>query len=83
MTEFNFHNGVSATSYGTGPFHPAIRNGKDVWYWPNITFASEDEAYHRAVLSLADALQPAFANIAGWNIYLASAASGSQGKAEG
>lgn len=67
--EINFHDGIFATSYGTGPFHPAIRNGTQVYYWPNITFATEDEAYGRAILSLSDALQPAIDNVKAWNVY--------------
>ena len=67
--EFDYHEGIVPTTYGLGPFHPAIRNGYDVWYWPNITFATEDEALHRATLSLADALQPMVDIVASWNIY--------------
>jgi hypothetical protein len=67
--EINFHDGIFATSYGLGPFHPAIRNGKRVYYWPNITFASEDQAYERACLTLADALQPTADIVRDWNVY--------------
>jgi hypothetical protein len=66
--EINWHDGVSPTSHGSGPFHPAIRNGKRVLFWPNITFATEDEAARRAVISLADALQPTIDHVAEWNI---------------
>lgn len=67
--ELNFNEGIWPTSYGLGPFHPAIRNGRTTWYWPNITFATEMEAYSRACCSLADALQPAINNIKEWNVY--------------
>lgn len=66
--EFDWREGVIPTSHGTGPFHPAIRNGRNVRYWPNITFKHEHEAYARAVLSLADALQPAIDHVAEWNM---------------
>ncbi len=67
--EINFYDGVFPTSYGTGPFYPAIRNGKQVYYWPNITFETENEACQRALVSLADALQPAIDHVKGWNVY--------------
>jgi hypothetical protein len=67
--EINFNDGVFATSFGTGPFHPAIRNGKQLYYWPNITFATESEAHDRACLSLADALQPTIDVVRCWNVY--------------
>jgi hypothetical protein len=66
--EIDFTAGVIPTSYGPGPFHPAIRNGSRVWYWPNVTFATEDEAYWRALLSLADALQSTIEHVKTWNV---------------
>jgi len=66
--EFDFQNGLIPTSYGTGPFHPAVRNGRRLYYWPNITFATEDEAYGRAALSLSDAVQSTADHVKGWNM---------------
>lgn len=60
-----------ATSYGTGPFHPAIRNGKRVLYWPNITKATEDEAYEFAAKALEDAYGAACEVADNWNVYQA------------
>ena len=68
--EIDWTTGAIPTSHGTGPFHPAIRNGNQVLYWPNITFGSEDEAYNFAVRSLADALQPTADIIKDWNIWI-------------
>lgn len=71
MPEFDWTAGVDATTYGHGPFHPAIRNGRIVWYWPNITFPKEDEAHEWAKLALAEALQTTIQNVARWNVYKA------------
>lgn len=60
---------TQATTYGTGPYHPAIRTGKDVMYWPNITFATEDEAYAWAAKSLYHAYDAADQVAREWNIY--------------
>jgi hypothetical protein len=60
-----------ATSYGTGPFHPAIRTGSDVMYWPNIIKATEDEAYDFAAKALKDAYDAAASVAREWNIYSA------------
>ena|SRR5215469_1484441 len=57
-----------ATTYGAGPYHPAITTRYSVAYWPNITFGNEDEAYAYASKALSDAYQAA-ANVANqWNI---------------
>lgn len=69
MAEMDWTAGLIPTSYGIGPFHPAIRNGNRLWYWPNITFPTEDEAYRRAMICLSDAIQPASAVIDRWNIW--------------
>lgn len=39
--------GVWPTSFGTGPYHPAIAQGMSVWHWPD-TFATEQDAYAAA-----------------------------------
>jgi hypothetical protein len=57
-----------ATTYGTGPFHPAIRDGRDVWYWPNRTFMLEDDAYEAASLAIKDAWDAAQAVAKEWNV---------------
>lgn len=69
MNEIFWHEGLTPTSYGSGPFHPAIRNGRNLWYWPNITFPDEDSAYQRAVEALASVLHSAGQEMAGWNMW--------------
>lgn len=63
-----------ATSYGSGPFHPAIAkniglNRFDIYYWPNITFQTEQEAYDRASESLRDVYAAANDVCKDWNVY--------------
>lgn len=58
-----------ATTYGTGPFHPAIQSDSGVWYWPNITKATEQEAYEHAALALKEAYNAANAISQCWNVY--------------
>lgn len=58
-----------ATTYGSGPFYPAIRTGSQFWYWPNITKASVSEAMEFAAKALADAQDAANAIASQWNIY--------------
>ena len=58
-----------ATSYGQGPFHPAIQAYKTVHYWPNVTFHTEDEAYAFAAKALKDAYDAAAAVAQEWNIF--------------
>lgn len=60
--------GLTATSYGLGPFHPAFSIHGTVWYWPNITMDTEEEAVHRARLALNDAEQAAQDVIHEWNV---------------
>jgi len=61
--------GTVASSYGSGPFHPALRTGSDCTYWPNITFDSEDEATDFAAKALKDAYDAAASVAKEWNIY--------------
>jgi hypothetical protein len=69
MNDIRIEFATHATSYGTGPFHPAIRAGSDVKYWPNVTFHSEDEAYDFAAKALKDAYDAAASVAREWNIY--------------
>jgi hypothetical protein len=71
MIKLNWKQGVYATTYGSGPFHPAIANDGEVYYWPNITYPTEDEAFTRADKALADAIAAADAVVNGWNIWRA------------
>ncbi len=68
-TVLNTAQAIYATTYGTGPFHPAIRNGREVYYWPNVTFRDENAAYAKACETLADAQEAFNAVVRGWNIY--------------
>jgi len=58
-----------ATSIGNGPFHPAIRTGSDVMYWPNITCMTETEAYDHAAKALKDAYDAANSVAVRWNVF--------------
>lgn len=58
-----------ATSYGSGPFHPAIQTGKEILYWPNRTFETEELAYEAAALALNDAYDAANGVARMWNIH--------------
>ena len=51
-------------------WHPAIKlyTGA-VWYWPNITKATEDEAANEAKAAIMDAQLAAQGVISSWNIY--------------
>jgi len=60
--------GLIATSYGLGPFHPAFSIHETVWYWPNITMGTEEEAVHHARRALNDAERAAQDVIHSWNI---------------
>jgi hypothetical protein len=60
---------TQASSYGTGPYHPALRTGKATMYWPNITYHTEDEAYDFAAQALKRAWDAAAAVAQEWNIY--------------
>ena len=57
-----------ASSYGAGPFHPALRTGKDCMYWPTITFHTEDEACGFAAKALEEAYDAATAVAEQWNV---------------
>jgi len=58
-----------ASSYGAGPFHPALRTDKDCMYWPNVTFHTEDEAYDFAAKALFHAYDAADQVAREWNIF--------------
>lgn len=58
-----------ATTHGTGPFHPAIRDLGRVMYWPNISFDNEDEAYHWAERALRPLREEANRVALQWNIW--------------
>jgi hypothetical protein len=60
-----------ATSYGLGPFHPAIKSHAtgQIWYWPNITKTTEDEAAEWAKQTLQDAEDAAERIAQTWNIF--------------
>ncbi len=61
---------TQASSYGLGPFHPALRTaGTMVMYWPNITFDNEDQAFDYAALALKRAWDAANAVAREWNIF--------------
>ena len=60
--------GVWATSYGLGPFHPAIRNGQDLYYWPNITHETEDLARQWAKEVLDSCVLEANYRTEDWNV---------------
>lgn len=54
-----------------GKFHPAICNKGalgPVYYWPNVTFASANEAYQHAQAAINDAQQAMNEITKGWNV---------------
>jgi hypothetical protein len=58
-------------TFGSGPYHPAVCNkpfDAIIWYWPDLTYTSSDEAYDRARVLIQEALDGASPIIAGWNI---------------
>lgn len=61
-----------STTYGPGPFHPAVRDSRgSVWFWPNITYETEDEAVDWANTMLSDAEREAQTVVDLWNIVIA------------
>lgn len=50
-------------------WHPGIKNGASIHYWPNITLLSESEAMLRSKQSLQDALDLAEKHMNLWNTY--------------
>jgi len=67
-TDIDAVHGIMPTTYGLGPFHPAISTNAGVWYWPNITYPTEEEAYLRAAEIVDDAIAQLQATVHGWNI---------------
>lgn len=66
---------IEFTAYATtvaavdGKFHPAVQVGSAApKYWPNIKFATEEEAYEHAGLALKDAYEAANAISRAWNV---------------
>lgn len=51
-----------------GGFHPAVQGWGWVKYWPNVRFATEEEAYEWACLAVKDVLDAANAVTKGWNV---------------
>lgn len=53
-----------------GKFHPAVSAGgiAPVHYWPNVKFATEQEAYEHASLAVKDALDAANSVAQNWNV---------------
>lgn len=65
----NLEKPIYPTTYGTEIFHPAIMLNGRVHYWPNITFATEQEAYSRACETFAYLKQEVEDIVSLWNIY--------------
>lgn len=54
-----------------GKYHPAVINSPVLdtpYYWPNITFANEDEAYQHAQAAINDVLEAANKVVENWNV---------------
>lgn len=52
-----------------GKFHPAVaETGYGLRYWPHIIFASEQEAYESADLTLKDLFRVVTNHIQQWNV---------------
>jgi hypothetical protein len=55
-----------------GKWHPAIRDGQKLWYWPNISFLKHNTAQALADEYIADAWvdgDKAQAVVDGWNLW--------------
>ena len=54
-----------------GKYHPAIQeaNGRAIYYWPNITCATEEKAAERAALACKDAYDALNAVAGQWHIF--------------
>ena len=50
-------------------YHPAIRHGSQVWYWPNITYSTEKGAYDWANSALENIRFGAQSIVDEWNLY--------------
>jgi len=60
--------GVTPTTFGKGPFHPAVATSTGLWYWPNITYPTEEAAFKRALEIVDGAFAPAQEIVNGWNV---------------
>ena len=68
MDEIRIEFRTIASSYGLGPYHPAIRRGVNCKYWPNVTFPTEDQAFDFAAKALKDAYDAAASVAREWYI---------------
>ena len=50
-------------------YHPAVRHGSEVWYWPNVKFSTEKAAYDWANGALEDIRGSAQSIVNEWNIW--------------
>lgn len=55
-------------SDGHGKFHPGVRRGLEIHYWPNVKCVNEDIAYEHARLAIIDASEAANRIISQWNV---------------
>lgn len=60
---------IYATTHGQGPFHPAFHMSGRVYEWPNITFATEAEAYAHACENIGDLQKAVEAFVMDWSIH--------------
>lgn len=60
--------GMLITTYGLGPFYPAISIGSRLWYWHELPHETEDEAYLCAAAFAKEAEDEANHVVSGWNV---------------
>lgn len=58
----------TTVSDGQGKFHPGVKHGLEIHYWPNIKCSNEDMAYERARMAINDAREAANSVISQWNV---------------
>lgn len=59
---------TSVTANDGRGYHPAIQSTRSIHYWENIICVTEQEAYERACMALADALSRANELAREWNV---------------
>lgn len=64
---FNYTH-ATAVKNGGEKYHPALTNREEIYYWPNRTYNTRDEAIEAAKLTLGDALERAQHVCNTWNI---------------
>lgn len=65
---FNYTHATAVKANGSGKWHPAITNREEIYYWPNRTYNTQEDALNAAKATLGDALSMAQSVCNSWNI---------------